>query len=324
MAKKANTKKSSNPRSKKKVDAGELSGKQRFYILLFSWLVVFTPLLSIALVLWTVGDDDLPSTEELENPKSDEASLILDVNGKTLGTYFVSNRVKVDYPDLSPYLVDALVSTEDERYWDHSGVDGWALGRAISGMGSKGGGSTITQQLAKMMFHEPAKSAVARMKQKFAEWKIAVRLENNYTKEEIIAMYFNEFDFLNQAVGVDQACKVYFNTTPKDIKIEEAAVLVGMFKSPTGYNPKSKPEKSKKRRDQVLFQMKRNDKITQVQYDSLIQIPLSIDFKRVGHEDGKAPYFRAQIKNKVKYILCLLYTSPSPRDGATSRMPSSA
>ena len=280
-----------------------LTWKQKITILASAWLIVFLPSLIVYTILVTMPEDSLPSLEQLENPTSDEASQLIDINGTVLGTYFKSNRVKIDYPDLSPYLVDALVSTEDERFWEHSGVDGWALARAISGAGSKGGGSTITQQLAKMMFHTRPSSSIARLRQKFAEWKIAVRLESGYTKQEIIAMYFNEFDFLFNAVGVNSAAQVYFNTTPKDLKLEEAAMLVGMAKNPSIYNPKLHPEKALNRRNTVLGQMLKNNKITQTQKDSLCEIPLELDYVAQTHTAGLAPYFREKVKQEAKTIL---------------------
>ena len=149
------------------------------------------------LMLGTRSEEDLPSLVQLENPRSDEATLVYSADDEIIGSYYVANRTKVKFHELSPYLVDALISTEDERYFDHSGIDGWGLGRAIAGslVGGKGGGSTITQQLAKMMFHNRPESKWGRVKQKFSEWIIAARLEHNYTKQEILAMYFNQFDF---------------------------------------------------------------------------------------------------------------------------------
>ncbi len=303
--KKSASKKKGKPKKKgtSKSKLARLSAKQKTLLLLGTWIVVFLPTLFVYLMLLTVTEDSLPSLEELENPKSDEASQVLDFNGVLLGTYFKTNRTKIDYQDLSPYLVDALVATEDERYWTHSGVDGRALARAITGMGKKGGGSTITQQLAKMMFHEKPETKIARIKQKFAEWKISVRLENSYSKQEIIAMYFNEFDFLYNAVGVHSAARIYFGTTPDKLKIEEAATLVRMAKNPFIYNPKIHPEKSLKGRNQVLKQMYKNNMLTKEQKDSLQNLPLVLDFNMESHNSGLAPYFRAQVMQTAKKIL---------------------
>jgi len=304
-SKKSTSKKKAKPKKKGtgKNKLSRLTGKQKALLMLGTWIVVFLPTIFVYLMLQTVTEESLPSLQELENPKSDEASQVFDFNGELLGTYFKTNRTKIDYQDLSPFLVDALVATEDERYWTHSGVDGRALARAITGMGTKGGGSTITQQLAKMMFHERPESKIARIKQKFAEWKISVRLENSYSKEEIIAMYFNEFDFLYNAVGVHSAARIYFGTTPDKLKIEEAATLVRMAKNPSIYNPKMHPEKSLKGRNQVLKQMFKNKMLTKEQKDSLQALPLVLDFNLESHNSGLAPYFREKVKQTTKSIL---------------------
>lgn len=284
----------------------QLSSKQKRYILSLTWVLIFLPLLILGVMLVSTPEDELPSTKQLENPKSDEASLVYSFDGKILGSYYVSNRTKINYAELSPYLIQALVSTEDERYFDHSGIDGWALGRAVSGAAignNKGGGSTITQQLAKMMFHERPKSRYTRIRQKLAEWIIATRIETRYTKEEIIAMYFNEFDFLNTAVGIHSAARVYFDKAPIDLKIEEAAMLVGMAKNPSIYNPVKHPEKTLQRREVVLSQMKKNKVISKNEYDSLRTLPLGLQFNPETHTSGLAPYFREWIKQQTLDII---------------------
>ncbi len=248
----------------------------------------------------TLGFDDLPDLEELENPKSNLASEIITSDGKMIGKYFLQNRTNVRYEDLSPYLVDALIATEDERYRVHSGIDLRGLTRAIVYMGGAGGASTITQQLAKNMFEHKAANIVERIMQKLQEWILAVELEKRYTKNEIIAMYYNQFDFIYNAVGIKSAANVYFNKQPKDLNIEEAAVLVGMAKNPSLYNPKRFPKNALKRREVVFAQMKRSELITQEEYDSLRVLPLILDYKIVDHKEGLAPYFRETLRLKLQ------------------------
>lgn len=293
---------------KKKPSSGEpeLSKKTKKRILILLWLAILSPILFTYLMIWATPESELPSLEQLENPRSDEATLVYDANGEILGSYYVSNRTKVSFNELSPYLVDALVSTEDERFFEHSGIDGEALTRAVGGAAigrNKGGASTITQQLAKMMFHDRPKSKWKRIKQKFAEWIIAVRLEKNYTKEEIMAMYFNQFDFLNTAVGIYAASRVYFNKEPKDLKIEEAAMLVGMAKNPSIFNPVRQPDTTLHRRMIVMHQMVKNNKLTQAEYDSLRVLPLGLDFNPETHTTGLAPYFREHVRLEASAIL---------------------
>lgn len=242
----------------------------------------------------------LPSFEEVENPKSNLASEIITADGKSIGKFYKENRTHSEYKNLSPHLVNALVATEDERYYQHSGIDFKALGRAVINLGKDGGGSTITQQLAKQLFHEPARTIPERISQKFKEWVIAARLERQYTKEEIISMYFNVYDFLYQAVGINSASKIYFNTTPDSLTIEEAAILVGMLKNPILYNPQRYPENAQKRRNTVYQQMIRNDMMTREQYDTLKEKPVAVEFSRQGHLDGLAPYFREYLRDYMK------------------------
>lgn len=249
-----------------------------------------------------IGYSDLPSINELEDPKSNLASEIISSDNELIGTYFLDNRVNANFHELSPHLINALVATEDERYFSHAGIDIRSLLRALKGLGSDGGGSTITQQLAKMMFHEKPKSTWGRLRQKLGEWLIAVQIEKRYTKEEIITMYFNRFDFTHNAVGINMASKVYFKTTPKNLKIEEAAMLVGMAKSPILYNPISKPENAKKRREVVLAQMKKNEFITLQEYDSLRNLPLTTNFQAVDHKEGIAPYFREHLRLRLSEL----------------------
>ena len=294
--------------SKNKSGANDLTGKSKAKIMLYAWLAVLSPLIIVGLMLVTTFESDLPSIEALENPRSDESTNLYDANGKMIGTFFAmhTNRTKVTYQELPEDLINALKSTEDKRFLDHSGVDGRGLMRAIGGamIGSnRGGASTISQQLAKMMFHEPAKSSYKRIRQKFAEWIIATRLETRYTKDEIIAMYFNEFDFTHNAVGIHSAARIYYGKEPKDLRIEQCAALVGMAKNPNFYNPKSKPENSLRRREVVLKLMMGEGHLTQVEYDSLRVLPSGLNFNRETYSSGVAPYLRAFVKKETKKII---------------------
>ena len=245
----------------------------------------------------------LPSFQQLENPKTLLATSLLSSDGKQLGTIFKENRALAEYHELSPFLEDALVSTEDERLYDHSGIDGKSLARAIIKGGSSGGGSTISQQLAKMLFTEKVvKNKWERAKQKLKEWVVAVELEKQYTKEEIITKYFNTLDFVNNAAGIKSASQVYFNTTTQNLKIEEAAMFVGMAKNPALFNPLRRPDTTLFRRNVVFAQMLKNDKITKEEFDSLKNLPLGIKFNLASHHSGTATYFRQEVKKKLKKI----------------------
>lgn len=280
-----------------------ISKRLQWKIILWS-IVVFPILLAFILFynIWHGNLGFMPSFEELENPKSNLASEVYSEDGVVMGTFFKENRSTGTYNELSPFLVDALVSTEDQRYYQHSGVDFPGLMRVlfktiISGNKNAGGGSTISQQLAKMLFpRENFTNSLQMINRKFREWVIAIKLERSYTKEEIIAMYLNQFDFLNLAVGVKSASKIYFNTTPQNLRIEQAAMLVGMAKNPSLFNPIRRPEQTLQRRNVVLFQMYNNDKLTRVEYDSLKQLPLGLDFHKVDHKVGTATYFREFIR----------------------------
>ena len=245
----------------------------------------------------------MPPVEQLENPIDKYASQIVSADGKTLGSYAHSsdNRIYVNYEDLSPYLVKALIATEDIRFAQHSGIDFPGLVRAVVKRGllmqkSGGGGSTITQQLAKQLFSPSADNVMERLFQKPIEWVIAVQLERNYTKEEIINMYLNKFDFLYNAVGIQSAARVYFGRTPKTLKIEEAATLIGMCKNPAYFNPVRQNERTRGRRNTVLEQMVKAGYLSQTECDSLKALPLTIHFTRLDHKDGLAPYFREYLR----------------------------
>jgi len=269
-------------------------------------MMVLIPVLLLFVIMWgakngTLGFDSLPDLEELENPKSNLASEIITSDGKVIGKYFFQNRTNVKYEELSPFLVDALIATEDERFREHSGIDFRGLVRAVSKLGKAGGASTITQQLAKMMFHNREKAnLIQKIKQKLQEQIIAVELEKRYTKNEIISLYYNKFDFIYNAVGIKSASRVYFNKLPIELTMEESAVLVGMAKNPSKYNPKRFPENAMKRREVVFAQMKRSKLITQQEYDSLRILPIVLDYKEVSHSEGIAPYFRETLRLKLR------------------------
>ncbi|MGB0863873.1 MAG: transglycosylase domain-containing protein [Saprospiraceae bacterium] len=279
-------------------------------IVKIAWRLVIFGILAAILIFIGLSFSGLPSFEELENPKSRDASQVYSSDGRVLGRYYIENRVRIKYEDLSPHVVNALISTEDERFYKHSGVDAKALGRAIVNTGilqrkNSGGGSTITQQLAKLLFTGVAsRNIFQRLVQKTKEWIVAVKLERSYTKEEIMTMYLNEFDFINGGNGIKSASETYFGTTPSELKLEEAAVLVGMLKNPAIYNPKQNPKDSKKRREVVLYQMKKNGFINQTEYDSLRTLPVDMGkFRRLDHNEGLAPYFREVLRSRVKGIL---------------------
>lgn len=249
----------------------------------------------------------MPPVEELKNPNDRFASVIYSADGEELGRYFrnTGNRVYADYDEISSHVVDALISTEDSRFEDHSGIDMRALARVafktlLMGNRNSGGGSTITQQLAKQLYSPESNGLAARMIQKPIEWMIAVKLERFYSKDEILKMYLNQFDFLYNAVGIKSAAFVYFGKESEDLSIEEAATLVGMVKNPAYYNPVRQPERTRQRRNVVLEQMYKNDKITKEQLDSLKELPLKLDFHRVDHKEGPAPYFREELRRMLR------------------------
>ena len=285
--------------------AQEKEKKKRNYRKQIIWtaVVLTGPVwgLSILLSLTNMGVfGELPNIAQIANPDTKLATEIITEDGETLGTFFRENRTAATFDELSPWLGKALVSTEDERFYSHSGVDAKALARAVVYLGSKGGGSTITQQLAKMQYNEPARNLVERIGQKLGEWIIAVQLERLYTKDEIIALYLNQLDFLYQAVGINSAARVYFNKKPIDLTIEEAAVFIAMAKNPSLYNPKRYPERTKQRRDQVFVQMVKNGMLTVAEKDSLQQIPLQLEFRPQSHTAGLAPYFREYLRGYMK------------------------
>jgi len=269
------------------------------------WLLFFTGFLALGGVFGIAALGYLgpmPPLEQLENPKTNLATQIISFDGKVLGKfYFKDNRTPITFDELPQNIVKALVATEDERYYDHSGIDWRGTLRAIFYLGKKGGASTITQQLARQLFvgvrSQNKKEALV---QKIKEWVLSVQLERRYTKEEIIAMYLNIYDFGYNADGVRSAAKIFFDTTPQSLKLEESATLVGMLKNSSLYNPIRRPEMVKIRRNVVFQQMLRNKLITPEEKDSLSALPLEIDFTHESHREGLATYFRAYLQEFMK------------------------
>ncbi len=258
--------------------------------------------LVLVLFLYTAWDplDTLPSFEELENPQTNLATEVISIDGKTIGKYAKENRTPIKFKELSTNLVNALVATEDERFYEHSGIDFKGTARAVLKPGS-GGASTITQQLAKMLFTGRAsKNIFKRLLQKAKEWVVATKLEKQYTKNEIIAMYLNKYDFLNQAVGIRSASRIYFGKEPKELKIDQAAMLVGMLKNSSYFNPLRREAKVKQRRNVVLKQMTRSNFITTVEKDSLQKLDLGLDIHKESHKDGSATYFRGHLQKIMR------------------------
>ena len=258
--------------------------------------------LVLILFLYTAWDplDTLPSFEELENPQTNLATEVISIDGKTIGKYAKENRTPIKFKELSTNLVNALVATEDERFYEHSGIDFKGTARAVLKPGS-GGASTITQQLAKMLFTGRAsKNIFKRLLQKAKEWVVATKLEKQYTKNEIIAMYLNKYDFLNQAVGIRSASRIYFGKEPKELKIDQAAMLVGMLKNSSYFNPLRREAKVKQRRNVVLKQMTRSNFITAVEKDSLQKLDLGLNINMESHKDGSATYFRGHLQKIMR------------------------
>ncbi len=280
--------------------------KYKKFILIL-WSAFLTGLLVIMLLFYLISQGHLgimPTFEELENPFISQASVIYSEDGEELGSYFIENRKDIDFRELSPELVHALIATEDIRFYGHSGIDFKALARVTIGLltgNNRGGGSTITQQLAKLLYTKVRTRDKSKMVlEKFNEWVIAVKLEKSYSKEEIMAMYLNKYDFLNNADGVYSAAKVYFSTTPDSLSVTEAATLVGMLQNSSLYNPLRRPELVTARRNVVLRQMLKYDYISKVVYDSAVIHPLGLKVNRSGHTEGKATYLREYLRKYLK------------------------
>lgn len=268
--------------------------------MLWLWGILVAGILAIVVIFWMITQGVLgylPPLDELQNPKNKFATEIISSDMQLLGRYYRNeNRVSVEYTDISPYMIDALIATEDVRFYDHTGVDLKSLMRAVIMLGRAGGGSTLTQQLAKQLWSPRVNNIFERALQKPIEWVIATKLERLYSKEEILTMYLNQFDFLYNAVGIKSAAQVYFSTTPADLKIEEAAMLVGMCKNPSLYNPRRRPENALNRRNTVLSQMCKYEYITEQECDSLQALPIELKYQSVDHKQGIAPYFREHLR----------------------------
>ncbi|MGV6828365.1 MAG: penicillin-binding protein 1A [Flavobacteriales bacterium] len=282
-------------KNKNKKTINNLGHHKKLFWKIFTFGIGFVFLIFL-LASWGVFGS-LPDETSLENPEKNVATEIIATDGKTLGKFYKENRTPVNFEDLPKHLVDALIATEDVRFYDHSGIDSRGTLRAFAFLGSRGGASTITQQLAKLFFTENvSRNKLERGFQKIKEWVIATRLERRYTKEEIISMYFNEYGFGNQAIGIESAANIYFDKHPSELTISESAILVGMFKNSSLYNPRRNPEGVKNRRNVVLAQMEKYDFISEQEKDSLQALPLDITFTPQGHNEGIATYFREYVR----------------------------
>ena len=269
--------------------------------LVYFWSLFAAGVVVVVVLFWMITKGwlgYLPPLEELQNPKNKYASEVFSADMQSLGRYYrQANRVGVQYSDLSPELVEALIATEDARFYSHTGVDFKAFMRAVLKLGRAGGGSTLTQQLAKQIWSPRANNIFERAMQKPIEWVIATKLERLYSKDEILLMYLNQFDFLYNAVGIKSAAQVYFSTTPADLKVEESAMLVGMCKNPSLYNPVRRPQNALDRRNTVLSQMEKYGYLTEAERDSLQALPIELHYSSVDHKQGAAPYFREYLRN---------------------------
>lgn len=288
----------------------EKKEKTRFTkFVIWIWTLFFGGIAFGVLFFWALSNGfiwELPSFEELENPNSVLATEIYTSDQEVLGKFYIENRTFIPFERLPDSLVGALINTEDERFYSHSGIDLKRLVTATIFLGTRGGASTISQQLAKLLFSETSQSKFGRIKYKLMEWVIAVQLERQYTKEEIIAMYLNKFDFIHGAKGIESAAQIYFGKPASQLGIDECAILVGMLKNPTMYNPVGSDKKLKRtfyRRNTVYAQMTKNGYITEQQQDSLKELPLASQYTSMTHIDGKAPYFREALKKKMKSLL---------------------
>ena len=285
---------------KKKKGGNSFKTALRFFWAIFALGILSVITLFSSVALGLLGQ--MPELQQLENPKTNLATQILSNDGVVLGKfYFNDNRTSIAFDALPKNLVNALIATEDERFFSHSGIDLKGTLRALVYLGKKGGASTISQQLARQLFvGVRSRNKLEAVLQKFKEWVLAVQLERRYTKKEIIAMYLNIYDFGYSADGIQSAAKIYFNTTPKALRIEQSATLVGMLKNSSLFNPLRRPERVEQRRNVVLNQMNRNGFISEVELDSLKQIPLTIDYTPDSHREGLATYFRAYLQQFMR------------------------
>jgi penicillin-binding protein 1A len=267
------------------------------------WITFFTGIFSVLLVImlafWGVFGE-MPSMEELENPSASLASEIIAADGSLIGKFYLQDRSSVEYKDISKYTVHALVATEDERFYNHSGIDGIAIGRAVFNLGTDGGGSTITQQLSKNLFTNYSSFAPLRILQKLKEWIISVRLERNFTKEEILALYLNTVPFGDNVYGIRNASLTFFQKEPSDLNINESAVLIGMLKANTLYNPRKNLARSTERRNIVLDQMVKNNYINASQAQTIKTESIPLNYKKIDDNNGIAPYFKEILRDYMK------------------------
>ena len=286
--------------------------RRPFYkkVIIGLWCLLIAGILGFAALMTIASYGKIPSFESLENPKNNFASVVFTADGSTLGSgYYRENRVPVAYEEISPNVVNALIATEDERYHEHSGIDFKGLMRVFVKTvmlqnESAGGGSTISQQLAKLLFTgQRARNIWQRGIQKLREWITALKLERTYTKEEIMTMYLNEFEFINGAFGIKGAAETYFGASQDSLNIQQAAMIVGMLKNPSLYNPVRRPEKTQKRREVVLNQMRKVGHLTQAEYDSIRVLDLGLNFNRKTYRDGLAPHFRIVLRNQLMALL---------------------
>ncbi len=304
-------------------------GKTTKYLLIL-WTLYTLPLVLFIVIMFLIGNGKmgfLPDFARLENPQSNLATELITEDGEVLGKYFIENRTFVNYEDLAPHLVDALVATEDVRYYRHSGIDLRSLSRVLVYsvlLGkNEGGGSTLSQQLSKNLF--PRDTTINKTKigraghlavNKFKEWNTGVRLERAYTKDEILTMYLNTVPFGGESiVGIQSASKTFFNTSPDSLTLDQAAILVGMLKAPTAYNPRINPERSFHRRNVVLSQMEKYGYIDSELADSTRQLPISVDYNLASHLSGQAKHFRIFI---AKFMNKTIPVRPSDNAGILS------
>lgn len=273
----------------------------------FLWMLLFLGIIAFGVLLLFISKgwgpfDPLPTSEVLENPKNSLASEVYSADGVLLGKFYIEDRSNIEFEQIPEHLIEALVATEDCRYYEHSGIDFYGLATAIyrTVQGNPSGASTITQQLAKNLLHERASNKFERVIQKFQEWIIAVGLERNYTKNEILTMYFNTVHLSSVLFGIKSASNTFFNIEPQDLTVEQGAVLVGMLKASTAYNPHSNPERSKDRRNTVLEQMHKYNYLNDTEVDSLQKLPIDLDYFKLDHNVGLATYFREQVKKDLK------------------------
>jgi len=268
------------------------------------WRLFLGGLVAIFLIFMLAALDvfgTLPTFEELENPENNLATEVISIDGETLGKYYRENRTPVKFSELPDNLIEALIATEDERFYEHSGIDFQGTARAAAKLGRDGGASTITQQLAKMLFTKTASGNIGkRLIQKVKEYVISLRLEKQYTKNEILTMYLNKYDFGHAAVGIRSASRIYFGKEPNELSIDQSAMLVGMLKNSSLYNPMRREELVTNRRNVVLGQMVRNEFLTEQAKDSLQKLPLELDINLEGHSDGTATYFREYVREFMR------------------------